>query len=286
MEDVISGDMVTCTYHSLPEFADAAKRRQGMGPGMDGFTMGSGDDYRRHGFCGNCSRNDVLTAAYGGWEEHLTETLAIAESAVEMAIKEHDIQSFMPVWDVSGCEVDVARYLNGEPENMIDYPTQKVSKLGKVITLVASMYISAAIAPETIIRRGQVITAFAMALGQLGHACEMWIDFTIRDDKGRQGKVRVLVKGANDTLDPSRILFAYAHPGTLRYLMFAVMNGFPKRARPSGVGHGYGSHAPEKMESDPEGTIYLPKLRSDRDVPDAHEALKDLLKQADLLAES
>jgi len=279
-EDVVTKNSVRCTYYSLDEFADAAERRVKMGPGIH-RGIGPNVDAWRGG-----SMEDGYRMARTGWEDDLTETLEIVESAVEMAVREHEIEAFVPVYDVSGCEVDVARYLAGTPENMIDYPLQATSKVGRVITLCAGVSMSSSIKPATAIRRGQVIAAFAMALTRLGHSVEMWADHTASRN-GKSETIRVLVKGTNDTLDPSRILFAYASPLMCRALCFSVMNGLPAEFREAigiSANGGYGRPCPP-VEDLPEGTIYLPELCSGYDVPDAHTQLAEMLREVGLLKE-
>ena len=92
-----------------------------------------------------------LRMASEGWQDELESTLEIAESAIEMADKEHMTDSFnQPVWDVTGAQVDVGAYLAGTPECMIDYPLTETTKVGRVITLVASISISGSISADTI----------------------------------------------------------------------------------------------------------------------------------------
>src|SRR5581483_7068916 len=138
-EDVVKGSTIYCTYDSLDEMADAAKRRHTMG-GQRLDNLGDGSGGKRHGEYGEDYEwyggtfQEALDLAEHGWEEKLDETLAIMESAIEKVEKEHEVKAFTPVWEVTGAEVDVARYLEGVPENMIDFPMQEVSKHGKVIT--------------------------------------------------------------------------------------------------------------------------------------------------------
>src|SRR5260221_137698 len=137
-----------------------------------------------------------------------------------------------PVYDVSGDSVDIGRYLAGEPECMMDWPLQPTSAAGRVITLCASICYSGSIDAEVIIRRGQVITALALALSRLGHNVEMWADISaMQVGRGAQSRFRILVKGADDTLDPARIMYAYAHPTMLRRLGFAVQCSQPGEFR-------------------------------------------------------
>jgi hypothetical protein len=282
-EDVVNGNTVNCTYWSLDELAEAAERRAGRK-----VRMADSDD---DGWSGG-SFDQCVSLARTGWERELDAALDVAESAVELAERTHEVmRATETVYDVCGDSVDMGRYMSGEPECMMDWPLQPTSAVGQVITLCASVAYSGAVEPETIRRRGQVIVALALALSRLGHAVELWIDSSVaashnRESNGKHSRVRVLVKGANDTLDPSRIMFAFAHPGVLRNLMFAVWDGFPPEYREDFGEESWARGYPVKPLRDlPEGTIYLPEIYSDRDVPDAHTALKGYLRDLGLLAE-
>jgi hypothetical protein len=266
---------VTCTYWSLDQLADAAECRASDGirrnrensPSWAGGTFG-----------------DSLTLARSGWAEELSEALSIAQDAVELCERNHEVLKVTePVYDVSGDSVDIGRYLSGEPECMVDFPLQPTSDVGRVITLCASVGYSAAIDADVIRRRGQVIVAFALALSQLGHNVECWAD-TSGSRGDRKFHVRTLVKAADDTLDPARIMFAYANPGMLRNLSFAIYDQFPGEFRQAfGPNTGRGMPIAPKQDH-PEGTVYLPELLSGTNVPDAHEQLRELLGQVGLLA--
>lgn len=271
--DIKDGKTLRSFCYSLDEFADMAEKRRNLEVRSDDYDDAM-PEWRGATF------TEALSMARLGWPGQLDTALEIAESAIEMAEKEHLTEQFTPVWDVTGSEVDVARYLGGVPENMIDFPPMATSSAGRVITVCASVSISHAVRPDTIIRRGQVITALVMALGRLGHSVELWIDHSI-DDGRKQARVirnRILVKGPNDTLDPARIMYAFAHPSVLRQLAFALNESNPQPwIRRSGY--------PLPPEHDlPEGTIYLPEITSAHDVPDADVALKGYLNDLGLLA--
>lgn len=263
-------------HYSLDALADAAEGYGSSHCTLDGSWAGG-------------TFEDALRVCRSGWSEQLDAALDISESAVSLMDQEHEVDRFEPVWDVSGAEVDVGRFVTGEPECMIDYPLTRISRVGKVITLCASVCYSAAIDTEEMIKRGQVITALALALSRLGHSVELWADFSIRraryDDGPRAtGTVRVLVKGANDALDPERILYAYAHPSMSRQLCFAACKAWPASFGNKMRG---GSGIPEPPPRDlPEGTIYLPELKSGKNVPNADQFLRDTLRELGLLAES
>jgi hypothetical protein len=83
--------------------------------------------------------------------------------------------------------------------------------------------------------------------------------------------MRVLVKGADDELDPAKVMFAFAHPAMLRRLGFGAKDQFHGKYSPSIC-------SPEAPAKDlPEGTIYLPEICSPSDVPEADEFLREYL---------
>src|SRR5215469_8703808 len=203
----VTDNVMKSVYYSVNEWAEAAKKH--------GTAENDGDEW-----AGGLAQAEALSMAVNGWDEHLTETIELAESMVDKVEKDHDVPSFTPVWDVTGAEVDVARYLSGMPENMIDFPAITTPKVGRVITLCASIAYSSLIDPDVIKRRGQVLVALALLLSRLGYASELWVAMTARrrgTDYVAESKVQI--KSANDALDPARIMFAYAHPAALRMVM-------------------------------------------------------------------
>lgn len=258
------------TFYSLAELVDAAEK---YGVEMP-VRYRTGEPKS-----GNVTWSEALALGRKGWDEQLDSALDLAESAIVTANQEHMMDSFNPMWDVTGAEVDVARYLSGEPECMIDFPLTKTSHSGRVITLCASVGYSWAIKAATIQDRGRVIVALALALSRLGHSVEMWADISGENNNGQILRTRILVKGVNDELDPSRVMFAFAHPAMLRVLGWTAREKWGSKYAPDR------SHPVPPLEDLPEGTIYLPEIRSSRDVPNADEFLREHLGNLGLLAE-
>lgn len=221
----------------------------------------------------------VLETAASGWDEHLEATLRIAEDAVSTVEQDTQSWGFQTVYDVTGTDVDVDRYLTGVPECMIAYPLIEVPRVGRVITLCASISVSGSVSERTLVHRGQVLTALAIHLSRMGLSTELWADFTASPGHGRgdKGTIRTLVKGANDVLDPARILYAYAHPSMPRGLGFACWPDLTAQ----GVQGTISSNAPgpPSHEGMPEGTIYLPELLTSSGSPNAADELRALLRQ-------
>jgi hypothetical protein len=275
VEDVKVGPHhIRNTYYSLTQFAEGAAER---------YNESIDDLYRAREWRG-ANLPDAVNLATFGWDGAMPEALTAAEAAVKTVEKDHELTTFRQVWDVAGSVVDVPLYLAGQPECMIEYPVAPTVKTGRVITLCASMSISGSISPENITARGQVITAFALALSKLGYSLELWLDFTTAVGD-YAATVRVMVKGANDVLDPSKVQFAFAHPAVLRALGFAWAHGLPATYRQRlGIGGSYGRTC-EPDHDLPEGTIYLGRVCSGNDKPELARDLLDLLVKSGVITE-
>lgn len=272
MLDEYKGKMRRVQFDSMDEMNDYCAAHG------ENLAKNGGYDYE---FTHVHSGGEALQLAREGWTEHMDETLEVSSGAVELVEKEYKVKVFEPTWDVAGCEVDVARYLNSEPENMIDYPLTEIVKAGRVITLCASTTFSAAVSTESIIRRGQAAVALALALGRLGYEIEIWADLhgTVWMGGDETVQVRTLVKSVYDVLDPERILYALAHPSMLRVMQFTVLDSAERSSWATT------SWMPKDPIKDmPEGTIYLPCL-SGKDVPDADKQLVRYLKQLEIIPE-
>lgn len=272
-DEYVNGDRdrIRNTFYSMAEYGEAAKARY-----REDIT-----DLERDRDWQGATLTEAARMASFGWPDAMPDALTAAEAAVRTVERDHELTTFRQEWDVTGSVVDVPLYLAGQPECMIEYPVVPTVKTGRVITLCASMSISGSVSAEHVTARGQVITAFALALSKLGYSLELWLDFTSQNySRDTSATARVRVKGANDTLDPSIVQFAYSHPATLRALGFAWMHGLPSKFRKAlNVGHGYGTPCPPP-EDLPEGTIYLPEVRTGRDLPDLGSDLLALLRKS------
>jgi hypothetical protein len=243
MEREIKGMMLAETFWSVREFYD-----QAVADHDPGRTTIPGE---------------VLKLVEQGWHEHAPAALDIAESAVSSSVRLMEASAFTPAWDVTGAEVDVARYLSGEPECMIDFPLTAAVKAGKVITLVSSADSNSG---SDWLSRGILATSLGLALARLGYATEMWADNYGVDHGGTAASQyqRILVKSTADEVDPSRLMFAFGRSEMLNPLAFGVFDGYRKENRLAAwyraFGRARGSAEPRPqaaMELYPEGTVFL-----------------------------
>lgn len=263
---------MTCvdTYESLDEWAETAIKHRY-------------DVQVSNSFAGDNGWNDAIDMIKNGWEMGLREAMPISETALKTVETETELPSFNAEWLMSGSEVDVGRYLQGIPECMIEYEPTTISKVGRVITLCASVSASGSISAESMLRRGAAVVGLAMALEQCGHAMEIYAEMHATGRNDSDGTTRVLVKGAHDQIDPARIAYALGHPGMLRRFAFACMHELPPKIRTAlGTGITYGTPTNPRQDL-PDGTIYLPCVRSNHDIPDADRFIIETLREIGLV---
>lgn len=271
MRETVKAGRVRHWFDSVPELAEVAKKHAAE------YGNAHGDDNFQpyEGWYGVSSWQEAWDLALNGWEHNLDAVLELAEHAVDTVERDTERSNFVSVWDVTGAEVDVAKFLTGEPECMIDYPAVPTPKMGRVITLCASVAASCSVTTEQYVFRGTVVTALALQLARMGLGIELWADMSSGDYTAK-----TLIKGANDVLDPAKVMFAYGSPAMLRALHLPAMHEAPKRLHNAlGIAGGYGIPQPAEKNM-PEGTIYLPEIRYGKhDINDAAGEMMTYLQE-------
>jgi hypothetical protein len=268
MEREIKGRLLVETFTSLQEFCDVAAESAHIS-------------------------DSTREMVRNGWALYLPVALEIAESVVVTSLKLHEASAFVPAWDVSGAEVDVARYLSGEPECMIDFPLRQTVTAGRVITLVSS---ADANAGSDWLSRGILATALGLALARMGYATEMWADnygYSHGTNRCEQYQ-RILIKSTSDEIDPARLMFAFGNNEMLVELAFGVFDSYKKLGPDYGRWHrGFGNSdrggaTPRTAELEalyPEGTIFLTGQLSGATAETAKAAVEAELHKLGLIDE-
>lgn len=127
------------------------------------------------------------------------------------------------VYDLVGVEPDIARFLAGEMECMIDDVLIETPKEGKVFRMVVDCSMTWNNSPEDIAKRGAVLCALVEAYILLGFQLELWTEYTTRGYDNRHGFVSFVTRlnRAGDLVDIDALMFAIGHPDYGRRLMWS-----------------------------------------------------------------
>lgn len=258
--------------YSWTEFLDAAKAHGANGSARNrGLATGKASDTeRRTGFF-RATFEEALAMGYGnGWMPESPNVANLLQH-VETDLGESIQNSFDWHYDVSGMEVDIARYLSNEPECMIQAMPLKVMRTGRVIRLYVPATYPGNADAEQIIARGVAIMALVEAFSMLQHPTEIWAGIC---NHGQVASMRtaylINVQQATEALDMPRIMFALAHPAFARQLGWSVKETSPYASEMGfSSSGGYGQASREIVPEDyadmaDENVIVLPSIDSDR----------------------
>lgn len=199
--------------------------------------------------------------ALTGWDAEVAPVQAIASRVIDTVYADRTIADEVTRrYDVSGGEVDIDRFLHGEPECLLELVPRQIAKAGRAVRLVVHNGVRADISADVYRRRGAAVVALLDALQRAGHPLEIWAGSDAHLSRGgARWSYLVQIQAASDPLDIGRVVFFASHPGAHRQLGFAVRTS-RKGAGWSDVG---GSHplGPSCVPDDHDGTtIVLPQL--------------------------
>ena len=169
---------------------------------------------------------DAIVLARSGWTDirpNVDQLLSDVDAKVRTMIQDRPATRF----DVTGAHVDVATYLTGDPECMIEIVQEPAPVHGRVARMLIQGTASWSVDAAMIQARGAAVCALADALARSGIYLEIWQEFTITHKlKGKTKKTTdataVCIKNASDPLDIDLLMFPLGHPAMFRRLIFDV----------------------------------------------------------------
>lgn len=213
----------------------------------------------------------IETARTQGWRDSIPEAERLI-GRIEADLGDSMQDDFVSVFDVAGSEVDMGRFLTGEPECMRESMPMKVKSTGRVIKLAVPVCYPATVDADTVKKRGAAVMALVNAFAMHQHTVEVHaviaIEGRMRNQKmDRRLSYSIVVQEADQPLDMGRIMYALAHPTMLRQLGFAAEHNEDDEARRTfsiGGSYGHPSYAAEldDLNINVENAIILPPLMS------------------------
>lgn len=170
----------------------------------------------------------------GGWHgESFADAMRMAEhgdKASALKLKLGARASIRPMrrsiarWGEAGSTVDVARFLSGEPENMIE--TMRARRPSAVIRLAIERCVHSGTPPNTMRITGASVLTAVEGLRTSGVPAEIWSTFTT------SGKItlsiQILIQQAGRPIDIDRLAYWVVNPSALRRVAFSIMEKQPE----------------------------------------------------------
>ncbi len=233
---------------------------------------------------GGKSFADALSLARHGWQEVRPQVDALVDR-IDAVIAPVLEPAFVNYFDVSGGGVDIGRYLNGEPECMMETKLATVAKPGRVVSILVDGFYSSGIGSADIIRRGCAIVALVDSLEKLQHNTEIWLEMSLRSAIDRKPiTYLVKLKGAEDALDVDMLMFAVANPASYRRIGFAAQERVGEnREFRAGESNNYGGPDGLKMGEYVGAAISLERLNLRDETRDAEVWIKSKLSEFGLI---
>lgn len=218
---------------------------------------------------------EIIQLSRAGWQEgaEIIGPMAVTLANETVAFYNQDKTTM----DVKGAVVDVAAFLEGVPECMMDFIQEDDS--GRSVTLVVDDFIVCFTKAEEIFRRGIGICAAVLGLEAIGVAVTLELRSNMRnhssDSKfdGKTINTSIVLHRPGQTLDPSRLAVWLCHPGYIRSVVYHAYGIL--------VAHTNGSHLGE-VKAQEKGEFVMPAIGGGSSAkwgdPEANKKLvKDIL---------
>lgn len=208
------------------------------------------------------SLQDAIGMARDGWHDVRPEVDKIFGD-VAMRIADRLESRFQTLHNYSGFSVDMGRYLQGDPECMLDYVPEEQQAMGRVVKVVVNLAARWDIPAETILKRGVAVVALLDTLHKLGVGIELWAEESISKNSAKFSN-RIKIHDSSQMLDINSVMFAVAHPAMLRRVIFSMQEQSAK-AKQQGAHSGGGYGKPENVwrNAGLEADVICDKLEED-----------------------
>lgn len=206
---------------------------------------------------------EAVKLAREGWEDG-THALVQLSAKLTDSIASR-IERFDPYYHLeAGGNLDIARYLDGEPECWLKLESVVTEGQGlKHITVVYANVGSASISAETMLARGAATASLIECLEFAGHRVRLVSAIPV-EERGHQSLGLITIKTFDQPMDTARLTYAIAHPAAFRRLGFAWIERLPVEHQRE-LGEWYGMPAMDIPQAY-KGDIYLgPMVGGERD---------------------
>ncbi|WZB38402.1 hypothetical protein SEA_BAZZLE_126 [Mycobacterium phage Bazzle] len=192
------------------------------------------------------------------------EAINLAEHKVALLAGDLYRPAYNEYHDTAGAYVDMGRYMEGEPECMVDFTPTEEPGQNKIVALILNITYNWSITAKAIKENGQAMFALVEAIETAGMQAEIWVDMYVRGfGTSYRARTAVRLKKAGEPFDVSMFMYALTHNSFLRAHLFNAMHSHDADVRDACGIHpmgGYGSciNNAQDMEDFPPYSIYIP----------------------------
>jgi hypothetical protein len=172
-------------------------------------------------FTGTRSYGEAVRIMREGWPEAAEQARALSAQLNSETADSMTCERPSPVWDVAGDDADVARYLEGEPENMVAWMPDPVPAAGRVVRLLLGGRVAFHVTAEMMRTAAVMLAAAADALEARGVRVEIVVAYAVSWGTTML-EIRHRLKAAEEPLDLPRVV-AGMHPSAFRRVAFRWM---------------------------------------------------------------
>lgn len=177
----------------------------------------------------------AIDLALQGWNQGLEEI----ESLIGNMIPSIGSRIERIGWkqDVEPGQLDVAAYLEGQPECWLTPEIEIIAGQGRLFRIGVNACVSAGVSSRTIQEQGSACAALVQLLEMAGHSTEVtWaivsnLNYLQTDNEDGYTQTEVRVKDFGESLNMARISFALTHPAMFRRLGFRILETYPAKIR-------------------------------------------------------
>lgn len=201
----------------FPSVEAACDWLAGLGIGTK-YKVSMDYDQRDYAWTWDHNTAQAMSLVRTGWQAGAAHVKSTHVSMANTYLAEHEEESTR--YDVAGSFVDVATFLSGVPECMVDFCQDK--RETRAVRIMVNMSISGGIDGDMVFNRGIAIMGAVLAVQASGVA--VTVDLALNcdlfcDDGDHRSAVCVTAHKPGDVLDTSRLAYFLAHPAFTRLVM-------------------------------------------------------------------
>lgn len=223
-------------FASFEAFLDQVQK-----PGHPG-NLRNATDRDQHRFDrGTGTYDEAIRLARNGWPDGLARMKDITGHLAHCRGDQTD--TLVMHYAESGDDADVSRFVEGDPESMLEYKPQAVPVTGRVIKMLVQVNGRAKITADQMFRRGAAALRIADLIERVGLRLEIWIVSTKTlegDINDTYSEFTVIVKRPEQPLELDRLAFMLANVAVHRRFIARLCEQCPPPMFKSHYGTYYG----------------------------------------------